>query len=116
MKDIYRRADIYVTTSHEENLPTTIMESLSCGVPVAAFAVGGIPEMISVEAENRTGWLAKKLDVDALIQGIEQYAQMGIAERNQIKENCRVSAIAKYGSEAVAKQYLQVYRAQIWEF
>jgi glycosyltransferase involved in cell wall biosynthesis len=111
MRDIYRRADIYVTTSHEENLPTTIMESLSCGVPVAAFAVGGIPEMISVEAENRTGWLAKKLDVDALIQDIEKYAQMGTAERNQIKANCRVSAIAKYGSEAVAKQYLQVYRA-----
>lgn len=41
MRDAYWQSDIYVTTSHEENLPTTIMESLSCGKPVAAFAVGG---------------------------------------------------------------------------
>jgi glycosyltransferase involved in cell wall biosynthesis len=110
MRDAYWKADVYVTTSHEENLPTTIMESLSCGVPVAAFRVGGIPEMIQSEGEHQTGWLAEKLDVESLIQGIASYIDMLPSERMKLKEAGRNAAVMNYGSAAIAKRYLDVYR------
>jgi glycosyltransferase involved in cell wall biosynthesis len=111
MRDAYWQADVYVTTSHEENLPTTIMESLSCGVPVAAFAVGGIPEMISPGGVGQSGWLAEKLDVKSLIQGIASYIQMEPLERMKMQEASRISAVANYGSVSIAKRYLEFYRS-----
>jgi glycosyltransferase involved in cell wall biosynthesis len=109
MRDAYWQADVYVTTSHEENLPTTIMESLSCGVPVAAFAVGGIPEMISPSGDHQTGWLSEKLDVESLIQGIAAYIEMEPSKRIKMQEASRSAAVANYGSVSIAKRYLSLY-------
>jgi glycosyltransferase involved in cell wall biosynthesis len=111
MRDAYWQADVYVTTSHEENLPTTIMESLSCGVPVAAFAVGGIPEMISPSGDHQTGWLSEKLDVESLIQGIASYIEMEPSKRIKMQEASRNAAVANYGSVSIAQRYLEVYRS-----
>jgi glycosyltransferase involved in cell wall biosynthesis len=110
MRDAYWQADVYVTTSHEENLPTTIMESLSCGVPVAAFAVGGIPEMISQGGDHQTGWLSEKMDVESLIQGIAAYIEMEPSKRIKMQEASRSAAVANYGSVSIAKRYLSLYR------
>ncbi|MFM2255625.1 MAG: hypothetical protein RLZZ47_1114 [Bacteroidota bacterium] len=109
MRDAYWQADVYVTTSHEENLPTTIMESLSCGVPVAAFAVGGIPEMIESEGAANTGWLAPKMDTQTLIDGIADYFNSRAEVRSEMSSRCRLSAIEKYAGAGVAKRYLAVY-------
>jgi glycosyltransferase involved in cell wall biosynthesis len=109
MRDAYWQADVYVTTSHEENLPTTIMESLSCGVPVAAFAVGGIPEMISQGGDHQTGWLSEKMDVESLIQGIAAYIEMEPSKRIKMQEASRNAAVANYGSVSIAKRYLSLY-------
>lgn len=38
--------DIFIMTSRIEGLPGVVLESLSCGIPVIASAVGGIPEII----------------------------------------------------------------------
>ena len=110
MRDAYWQADVYVTTSHEENLPTTIMESLSCGVPVAAFAVGGIPEMISPSGDHQTGWLAEKLDVKSLIQGIASYIEMEASKRVKLEEASRNAAVVNYGSVSIAQRYVSLYR------
>ena len=110
MRDAYWQADVYVTTSHEENLPTTIMESLSCGVPVAAFAVGGIPEMISPSGVDQSGWLADKLNVKTLIQGITSYMSLEPSKRIKMQEASRNSALANYSSVSIAQRYLSLYR------
>ena len=109
MRDAYWQADVYVTTSHEENLPTTIMESLSCGVPVAAFTVGGIPEMISPSGDHQTGWLAEKLDVKSLIQGIASYIEMEPSKRLELQEASRNAAVVNYGPVSIAQRYLSLY-------
>lgn len=109
MRDAYWQADVYVTTSHEENLPTTIMESLSCGVPVAAFAVGGIPEMIESTDGRNTGWLAPKMDTQTLIDGIADYFNGSAEVRKDISSRCRLFAIERYAALGVAKKYLEVY-------
>lgn len=111
MREAYWQSDVYVTTSHEENLPTTIMESLSCGVPVAAFAVGGIPEMIDGEGEYQTGWLSAKLDILPLVNGIAHFIQSNKELRNRIRANCRKSAVANYHGVGIAKQYLRIYQS-----
>lgn len=110
MREAYWQSDVYVTTSHEENLPTTIMESLSCGVPVAAFAVGGIPEMIQSEGSGQTGWLAPKLDIQPLVESLLQYSLSSVTDHVALKARCRRAAIANYGAKSIAEQYLRLYQ------
>lgn len=59
----YRAADLYVHPARMENAPCTIQESLACGTPVVAFAIGGIPEMIR---RDETGFLAESVNSTSL--------------------------------------------------
>src|SRR5699024_6324501 len=43
---LYNAADLFVSPSLQDNLPNTIMESMSCGTPCIGFNTGGIPQMI----------------------------------------------------------------------
>ena len=107
MLQCYQAADVYVTTSHEENLPTTIMESMACGTPVAAFSVGGIPEMVT-DGEN--GWLSNLLDVKTLSDKIAFYLNTpDTGELVSLQSRARQSATEKYDSAVVAGQYKRIY-------
>jgi glycosyltransferase involved in cell wall biosynthesis len=119
MREAYWQSDVYVTTSHEENLPTTIMESLSCGVPVAAFAVGGIPEMLLASGEHQTGFLVPKSGVglvttdifmEQLVHELSEYIVAPESRVDQIKQNCRMFAVQHYSAMQIALAYEQVYR------
>lgn len=43
--DIYRAADIYIMLKHNDPCPNTVIEALSCGLPVLFSDSGGVPEL-----------------------------------------------------------------------
>jgi colanic acid/amylovoran biosynthesis glycosyltransferase len=45
-------SDLFVLASHHEPLGVAIMEALSCGLPVVATNLGGVPELISHGADG----------------------------------------------------------------
>ncbi|MBN2484735.1 MAG: glycosyltransferase family 4 protein [Bacteroidales bacterium] len=101
---LYNAADIFVVPSLEDNLPNTIMESLSCGTPVAAFNTGGIPEMIEHKV---TGYLARPKDADNLATGIEWLLEN--ANSVKLSEAARNKAIIEYSEKVVAQRYIRLY-------
>lgn len=64
---LLRTLDIFVMSSKEEGLGTSVLDAMACGVPVVATAGGGIPEMVR---HDTTGWLAPVGDAEALARGI----------------------------------------------
>jgi glycosyltransferase involved in cell wall biosynthesis len=46
LADLYRAADLYLHAAKADTFPRVVLESLACGTPVIATAVGGIPEQI----------------------------------------------------------------------
>lgn len=105
IKAMYNLADVYVTTSHEENLPTTIIEAQSVGLPVAAFAVGGIPEMITAEL----GYCGALLDLKSMENWLVSWNELEESEKQQLSRLNREFAIRNYSEKIVAQQYVEAY-------
>jgi glycosyltransferase involved in cell wall biosynthesis len=46
VSDLLAASDIYVSSSHWEGMPISILEGMACGLPVVATSVGEIPALI----------------------------------------------------------------------
>ncbi len=101
----YSCADVLVVPSIEDNLPNSVMEAASCGVPSVGFRVGGLPDMI---AHKSSGYLAKPFDVDDLAAGI-----LYLVEDPQVAARAggvaRQHAIENYSFATVARRHMDLY-------
>lgn len=106
MKKAYSASDVTVVPSMCENLPTVIMESLSCGTPVAAFNIGGNSDMID---HKKNGYLSEAYDTKQLAEGISfcldnnVEGQMSVAARKKVLDCFRI--------QDVADQYVNLYKS-----
>lgn len=103
---VYSMADVTIVPSLEDNLPNIVLESLSCGTPVVAFHVGGIPDMVQHQVN---GYLAPSKDHVKLAHGIKWIKDQK-DEGSDIRTRCREIALRKYDQSLQAKQYLNIYR------
>ena len=102
MAHIYNAADVFVAPSLEENLANTVMESLSCGTPVVAFNIGGMPDMIEHQVN---GYLAAPFEADDIAVGIKQAVTTIYTQRDEISQ----STHEKFSNSKIGNAYLDVY-------
>jgi glycosyltransferase involved in cell wall biosynthesis len=102
----YNAADIYVHSARADNLPFTVMESISCGTPVAAFRVGGVPDMVR---PGLTGWLASEVSAAALADTICQ--AMSDIGRTPLRAECRRVAETDYSLGLQAERYERLFES-----
>ena len=102
--NVYNAVDLYVTPSLEENLPTTIMEAMSCGVPCVGFNVGGIPEMID---HLHNGYVAEYKSAEDLANGV--IWTLNESEYRTLSEEACRKAVSNYSESIIAKKYIDVY-------
>lgn len=108
---VYSAADVFVTSSIQENLPNTIMEAMACGTPAVGFEVGGIPEMIESYKNGMpsSGFLAKYKSTKSLAEGMKWI--LFEANHEELSKNARQKVIDNYSEEVVVGKYLEVYRS-----
>lgn len=95
---IYSAADVLILPSREDNQPNILLEAMSCGTPVAAFAVGGIPEVVE---DSVDGMLIPPFDLDAMAASVVELLQrpdracaMSAAARDKITGGYRLDVQA----------------------
>lgn len=104
---VYSAADVFVAPSLADNLPNTILESLSCGTPVVAFNAGGMPEAVR---PGVTGLLAKTGDSADLRSAILELVSND-SKRAELSDNSRRIALSEYALEVQASRYIALYSA-----
>jgi glycosyltransferase involved in cell wall biosynthesis len=111
----YQAADCYVHPARADTFPLTVLESLACGTPVVATAVGGIPEQldsftpvagVANAAAEPTGALVPAGDGAALAAALEQFFGLDDASRARLADNAARAAARRFDRRAHQRDYL----------
>ena len=97
---------LLAVTSRAEGLPLAVLEAMAAGVPVAAFALGALPEVI---AHGQNGFLVAPDDMDGLAEAVRRWVRMGAAERAALSAAARKTVSRDYGPRAGVARILAVY-------
>jgi len=119
----YQAADLYLHAARADTFPTTVLESLACGTPVVATAVGGIPEQVkglSMKALNpedelnrydpdqATGALTATGDAAAMARWI-QILLTDDPLRHRLGDNSAADPSARFDLTRQIDRYLEWY-------
>jgi glycosyltransferase involved in cell wall biosynthesis len=104
----YNAADFFVIPSIEDNLPNTVLESLSCGTPVLGFNIGGIPDMV---VNYHTGILSAMNDENMFVENIDTFVELD--NYNGYAENCRNMIAEKFSEKKLIERILPMYQSKM---
>lgn len=102
----YSAADAFLTASLEDNLPNTVMESLSCATPVIAFKTGGIPDMVK---HQQNGYLAQYESAVDLANGMEWLYRL--SNKEEIQKEARRTILTEFSPAVIAEKHLNLYES-----
>jgi glycosyltransferase involved in cell wall biosynthesis len=101
----YSASDIFINPSTQTGIPVSVLEAMSCGIPVVGFDYGGIKDVIE---HKKNGYLAKTYDIEDFASGIkwiledeERKKYMSLNSRKRIKY--------VFNLENVATEYIKLY-------
>ena len=105
MPELYDSADVYLTATNIDNMPSSVIECYASGLPVVTTDAGGLPYIVKNE---ETGIMVRCGDHEALAVGaLRLLEEQGLAGRlaYRARQECR-----KYSWETVRTEWLQLYR------
>lgn len=106
LPELLSPADVFLLASSEESFGLSALEAMSCGVPVVATAVGGVPEVIRdgvtgllTPAEDQEGYSRR---VRELLFEPERARAMGRAAREDV--------LTRFARDPIVALYESLYR------
>jgi len=100
-----RCAQAFALCSQLEGAPLSLLEAMSCSLPVVATEVGGIPEIIR---SGVNGLLVPFGDLEALASRIYAVLTDELLAR-RLGEQARATILANHTADRVVPQYVEVY-------
>jgi glycosyltransferase involved in cell wall biosynthesis len=100
MDRVYQSASMLVLTSDNEGTPNVVLEAMAAALPVAAFSVGGVPEIIT---SDEVGTLIVPKDTDAMTAAVIDLCKdrarreaIGARARQYVEQSRSPEALARY--------------------
>jgi glycosyltransferase involved in cell wall biosynthesis len=106
ISELYRRADLVaVPSTLSEGIPLSALESLSCGTPVVASEIGGLPTAVK---HLKNGILVRPKSVSALVSGIKTiFDDPKLAKK--MGKQARKDAVQKFDWDVITKKMEKYY-------
>ncbi len=97
--------DILCSTSEYEGFGLTIVEGMSCGLPVLAMAAGGVTDLV---VDGSTGFLVPVGDLDAFVDCLIE-----LCEASELRESMgsagRHRAVERFDARSTARSFTSLY-------
>ncbi len=98
-------ADLFLLPSELESLGLAALEAMSCGVPVIASRVGGLPEVVE---DGVSGLLYSVGDVEGMAQGALQVLTDEALHR-RMAQAARQRVLNHFDAPCIVPQYEALY-------
>jgi glycosyltransferase involved in cell wall biosynthesis len=107
MPGLLRSGEVAVFPSLMEATSVAALESMACGVPVAASRVGGLPEIVDEEV----GTLFEPADPDGLADAVVRLlSSPDLAERGA---RGRRRVLERWSNDRLVERHLEIYRSLV---
>ena len=107
---ILKHAKALVLTPNAEGLPAVILEAMYLGIPVIAYDVGGISELIQT---GKTGWLVPKGDQKGFHDALLECLDMPDNELRKITNSAKFLMETRYELSGIAMAFENFYKKLI---
>jgi glycosyltransferase involved in cell wall biosynthesis len=109
--DLLVASDVMLLSSRHEGMPGCLIEAGMVGLPVVAYAVAGVPEVV---VDGQTGFLVSSGDVTGLAHRTLEI--LGDPEKSRVmgadaRERCR----SRFDISVIAPRYLALYNELVEE-
>lgn len=105
-KPYYAMATVVAVPSHSEGSPNVVLEAMAAGLPIAANAVGGVPEILE---ENVTGLMVPPRNPEAMAKTLLRI--LSDAElRRRLGSAARARAESSHAPEAYRRTLVEFYQ------
>lgn len=108
MAKLYSAADVYLFPTLAETFGMTIVEAMSCGLPVVTFETGGVPEIVE---NGKVGFVVEYKNGEMLTSALEKLLDDDNL-REKMAENA-VEASKKFSKERMVEEYLKLYKEHL---
>jgi glycosyltransferase involved in cell wall biosynthesis len=105
VETLLQQSRLFVLPSRIEGTPSALIEAMSCGTPVVATAVGGVPLVIENGVD---GLLVPPDNIDALSKAIEKTLRKKAFAR-KLARNARLKVVRDYSIEEYSRRMLVLY-------
>jgi len=92
------KAFLFPINLKTEAFGIVMIEAMSCGVPVIAFNIGPVPEVIS---PGKTGFIVE--NTEEMIKVVDK---IGTIDRNMVRKDC----VNRFSAEVIAEKYLKLFK------
>ena len=109
VEEILSISDVFIMPSGSETFGLAALEAMSCGVPVVASNIGGLPELVE---EGKTGFLCPLGDLEAFADRIETIITDPALQR-EVGDASRKRAEIEFATERIIPIYESFYKKTI---
>lgn len=110
MEQHWHKVGLLCITSRFEGMPLVALEAMSRGIPVIAYAVGDLHQLID---HHQNGWLIPQGERDTFIKHVQLWQSLSPVERQLVSDSARKTVAEHYDSQVVCPRIVDQYAAAI---